>query len=151
MRYRLEVGQKYKYLGVGYDDPDVETVVTVVMVESGYVTYEPGFYGATGDWPEEDFTSDFELVEEDTVEEGAVVTDDAVNHPAHYNSDPSGVECIQIARHRNFNIGNAFKYIWRAGLKVEEGKQDLDKEIEDLDKAIFCLQDEKKRLKGEYL
>ena len=36
---------------------------------------------------------------------------DQVNHPRHYTSDPSGVECIQITRHRNFNIGNAFKYL----------------------------------------
>ena len=47
------------------------------------------------------------------------ITVDQVNHPRHYTSDPSGVECIQITRHRNFNIGNAFKYLWRAGLKDE--------------------------------
>ncbi len=28
---------------------------------------------------------------------------DQVNHPTHYTTDPSGVECIQITRHRNFN------------------------------------------------
>ena len=44
---------------------------------------------------------------------------DNVNHPAHYTSDPSGVECIQITRHRNFNVGNAIKYLWRAGLKED--------------------------------
>ena len=42
---------------------------------------------------------------------------DSVNHPAHYNSHPSGIECIEIARHHNFNIGNSIKYLWRAGLK----------------------------------
>ena len=42
---------------------------------------------------------------------------DQVNHPRHYTSDASGVECIEITRHRNFNIGNAFKYLWRAGIK----------------------------------
>ena len=65
---------------------------------------------------------------------------DQVNHPEHYTSDPSGVECIQITRHRNFNIGNAFKYLWRAGLKDES------KHIEDLKKAIFYIQDEINRL-----
>ena len=58
------------------------------------------------------------------------ITVDQVNHPMHYISDPSGVECIQITRHRNFNIGNAFKYIWRAGLKDEinrlEGKYNVN-------------------------
>ena len=32
---------------------------------------------------------------------------DNVNHPKHYTSDPSGIECIDITRHRNFNVGNA--------------------------------------------
>jgi hypothetical protein len=41
---------------------------------------------------------------------------DAVN-PAHYRSHPSGVECIQITEHMNFNLGNATKYIWRSSLK----------------------------------
>jgi Protein of unknwon function (DUF3310) len=67
---------------------------------------------------------------------------DVVNHPPHYTSDPSGVECIEITRHRNFNIGNAIKYLWRAGLK------DSNKDIEDLKKAIFYINDEIKRLES---
>ena len=69
---------------------------------------------------------------------------DQVNHPTHYTSDPSGVEAIEITRHRNFNIGNAFKYLWRAGLKNQ------DTQIEDLKKAIFYIQDEINRLEGKY-
>jgi len=64
----------------------------------------------------------------------------AVNHPPHYTSDPSGVECIQITRHRNFNVGNAIKYLWRAGLK------DDAKQIEDLRKAVWYINDEIARL-----
>jgi len=45
---------------------------------------------------------------------------DEINHPAHYNQHPSGVECITIVEHFNFNIGNAIKYLWRAGLKEDE-------------------------------
>ena len=71
---------------------------------------------------------------------------DSVNHPAHYNSHPSGIECIEIARHHNFNIGNAIKYLWRAGLKSEEGMEDTDKQIEDLNKAIWYIKDEIKRI-----
>ena len=52
---------------------------------------------------------------------------DNVNHPEYYISDPSGIECIQITRHRNFNIGNAIKYLWRAGLKQEPSKDIVDK------------------------
>ena len=59
---------------------------------------------------------------------------DLVNHPPHYKNHPSGVECIEITRHMNFNLGNAVKYIWRAGLKGDA--------IEDLKKAVFYLQDE---------
>jgi len=65
---------------------------------------------------------------------------DNVNHPKHFTSDPSGIECIQITRHRNFNIGNAIKYLWRAGLKDET------KHIEDLRKAVWYIEDEIKRL-----
>ena len=71
---------------------------------------------------------------------------DSVNHPAHYNSHPSGIECIEIARHHNFNIGNTIKYLWRAGLKSEEGMEDNDKQIEDLNKAIWYIKDEIKRI-----
>lgn len=72
---------------------------------------------------------------------------DSVNHPAHYNSHPSGIECIEIARHHNFNIGNAIKYLWRAGLKSEEGMEDADKQVEDLNKAIWYINDEIKRIR----
>lgn len=67
---------------------------------------------------------------------------DPVNHPAHYTSDPSGVECITITRHRNFNIGNAFKYLWRAGLKDEATT------VEDLRKAVFYIEDEIRRIQS---
>lgn len=67
--------------------------------------------------------------------------DNRVNHPAYYK-DPSGIECIDVARHRDFNIGNALKYLWRAGFKHEEGVSDVDKQIEDLKKAVFYINDE---------
>lgn len=73
-------------------------------------------------------------------------TNDAVNHPKHYNSDPSGIECITITRHRNFCVGNAMKYLWRAGLKDEPGNQ--NKHIEDLKKSIWYINDEIERLKS---
>jgi len=73
---------------------------------------------------------------------GGTMSDDNVNHPAHYTQHPSGIECIEITRHMGFNLGNAMKYIWRADLKA--------KAIEDLEKAIFYIQDEiEKMKKGE--
>lgn len=59
---------------------------------------------------------------------------DVVNHPPHYTNHPSGVECLTITRHMGFNLGNAFKYIWRADLKGNA--------IEDLEKAAFYINDE---------
>lgn len=56
---------------------------------------------------------------------------DAVNHPKHYTSHPSGVECIDITEHMTFCLGNAIKYIWRADEK--------ENAIEDLQKAVFYL------------
>lgn len=61
---------------------------------------------------------------------------DPVNHPAHYTSHPSGVECITITRHMGFNLGNVVKYLWRAGLK------DRAPTLEDLKKARWYLNDE---------
>jgi hypothetical protein len=75
---------------------------------------------------------------------------DMVNHPNHYTSDPSGVEAIEITRHRNFNVGNAIKYLWRAGLKEDPGKDALEKQVEDLRKAVFYINDEIARLTGEF-
>ena len=63
---------------------------------------------------------------------------DNVNHPKHYTSHPSGVECIEITEHMNFNLGNATKYVWRASLK--------GKEVEDLKKAIWYLEREIARI-----
>lgn len=63
---------------------------------------------------------------------------DAVEHPRHYTEHPSGVECIQITEHMNFCLGNALKYIWRAGLKANT--------IEDLRKARWYLDREITRL-----
>lgn len=72
----------------------------------------------------------------------------SVNHPSHYNSHPSGIECIEVARHYNFNIGNAIKYLWRQGLK-NNGSDAKEKAIEDLEKAKWYIQDEIDRLKTE--
>lgn len=71
---------------------------------------------------------------------------DNVNHPKWYTSHPSGIECIKITRHYCFSIGNAIKYLWRAGLKKDAGLEDRQKEIEDLKKAIWYINDRIKQL-----
>lgn len=69
-----------------------------------------------------------------------------VKHPKHYNSHPSGVECITIAQHHTFNTGNAIKYLWRAGLKVPVGKNETEAAIKDLQKAKEYIEFEIRRL-----
>ncbi|MBM4570336.1 DUF3310 domain-containing protein [Rhodococcus hoagii] len=66
---------------------------------------------------------------------------DAVNHPGHYTSHPSRVECIQVTEHMSFCLGNAIKYIWRADLKGNA--------IEDLQKARWYVDREIARLGGD--
>ena len=73
---------------------------------------------------------------------------DPVNQPSHYTSHPSGIECIQVTEHMNFCIGNAIKYMWRAGLKSEEGLMQSDKTIEDLEKAIWYISREIQRIES---
>lgn len=64
---------------------------------------------------------------------------DNVNHPKHYNSHPSGVECITITEHMSFNLGNAIKYLWRADSKGQA--------MDDLRKAKWYIEREiQKRL-----
>lgn len=65
---------------------------------------------------------------------------DNVHHPPHYNRVP-GIECIQVVRHFNFNVGNAIKYAWRAGHKGDA--------VEDYRKAIWYLEDEIQRIQAQ--
>ena len=69
-------------------------------------------------------------------------SEDPVNHPKHYTNHPSGVACIQITRHMNFNLGNVFKYIWRSDIKHQAP-------VEDLKKARWYLNDEISRLEKD--
>lgn len=72
---------------------------------------------------------------------------DMVNHPPHYTSSPARcecgkpIECIQITRHQNFNIGNAMKYLWRCEMKGDP--------TQNLEKAVWYLLDEIDRRAGK--
>lgn len=65
-----------------------------------------------------------------------------VNHPEHYNWHPAGLECIDVVEEFSFNVGNAIKYLWRAGLKPGAVAR------EDLAKAQWYIEREIKRLGG---
>lgn len=66
----------------------------------------------------------------------------SVNHPAHYGGADNIYETIKVidAWNLNFNLGNAVKYISRAG------KKDKTKTVEDLKKAVFYLEYEINKL-----
>jgi Protein of unknwon function (DUF3310) len=69
--------------------------------------------------------------------------DEQVDHPAHYNAHPSGVEAITITEWFSFNLGNAIKYAWRAGLKPGTDA------ITDLEKCRWYLDREIARLRKQ--
>ena len=72
---------------------------------------------------------------------------DSVNHPSHYCGFSNGAEVIDISENLSFNLGNVVKYCSRSGKKHEEGMDDRDKAIEDLEKARYYLDREISRLK----
>ncbi len=61
-----------------------------------------------------------------------------IDHPKHYNCSPSGIECIDVVEWLPFNVGNAIKYLWRAGQK--------DQNDDDYRKAIWYIQRELERI-----
>lgn len=69
-------------------------------------------------------------------------SNDMVNNPSHYTSGKFEVIDIIHDQDLNFNLGNAVKYICRAG------KKDPTKYEEDLEKAIWYLKDEVQRNKN---
>ncbi len=68
------------------------------------------------------------------------IPEDPIN-PSHYRKHPSGIECIEVTRHMNFNVGNAIKYLWRY--------MDKGDPVENLKKAQWYLDDEIRRLGGK--
>jgi len=66
-----------------------------------------------------------------------------VNHPTHYGGEENPYEAIKVidAWELGFSLGNAVKYISRTGKKNKE------KEIEDLEKAVWYIQHHIKTLK----
>lgn len=60
---------------------------------------------------------------------------DVVQKPKHYNTDPSGFECIELVEHLGFNCGNAVKYVWR---------KDEKNGLEDVKKSLWYVEREMK-------
>lgn len=89
--------------------------------------------------------------------------EDNVNHPSHYNTNNPiirvrckcgeiievSIECIDVIRNMPTWKGSAIKYLWREGLKKDTSLSDTKKEIEDLKKAIFYINDKIEMLENE--
>ena len=89
--------------------------------------------------PEAEQESDYRIAESLGVSYAvAEAQHDAVNHPSHYTTHPSGIECIQVTEHMGFCLGNAIKYVWRAGEKGDA--------VEDLRKAVWYINREIERI-----
>lgn len=71
-----------------------------------------------------------------------------VEHPNYYQL-PNGIECLDVVRHFDFNIGNVIKYCWRCGRKTEQGLTNKEKELEDLLKARVYLNDKINMLEND--
>ena len=82
-----------------------------------------------------EFLESFERVDDSKRLHKSTPRSDAINHPEHYISHPSGIECIEVTRHMSFNAGNVIKYLWRNGLK------DGEPSLKDLKKAAWYLND----------
>ena len=82
-----------------------------------------------------EFLESFERVDDSKRLHRSTPRSDAINHPEHYISHPSGIECIEVTRHMSFNAGNVIKYLWRNGLK------DGEPSLKDLKKAAWYLND----------
>jgi len=69
---------------------------------------------------------------------------DQINNPSHYTKHKSGIECIQITEHMNFNLGNVVKYCWRSELKHADQILDLKKARWYINREIMRRENEKK-------
>ena len=71
--------------------------------------------------------------EQKTEQEKAITGNDPVNHPSHYTAGK--IEVIDFLEDQKFpyHLGNAVKYICRAG------KKNPEKTVEDLQKAVWYL------------
>lgn len=68
-------------------------------------------------------------------------TTDVINHPDHYTDGKIEVIDFIEDKQLNFNRGNVVKYVSRAGKKSPE------KEIEDLEKALWYIKRELSTMK----
>lgn len=144
-----KIGQRFECIKSVYDGkfPLYEEGKIYTCAKDGCLTDSLG--DISHEWTDSlKFREHFQYADKDLfVEEKK----DKVNHPSHYTwlKDKCGIEVIDITRHLDFCTGNAVKYLLRAGHKEEAGYSEIQKEIEDLEKAIWYIKDRIKQLKDD--
>ena len=125
------------------------------IIDKMYSNHDCGGYGLyTTKRPSGEYEIDSNEVEycynilRDSGYEFAVLPEDNsmsnnVDHPSHYNAGK--IEAIDFIEDQqlNFSRGSALKYLVRAG------KKDPEKEIEDLEKAVWYIEREIERVRKE--
>jgi hypothetical protein len=115
----------------------VGAVVTVSFAGEDWVEYEYKLHGHTDGWVANLDAVELVRAEEITdplVKEGEKTPgDDPVNHPPHYTFGKYEVLDVIEDWGVNYHLGNAIKYLARAGRK------DPAKERQDLEKAVFYI------------
>lgn len=139
-RYVASVDGEERYELVNTGTPQTPHWVSKAMRQGNLTSvplYRGGYFRAARNAAEDHWKAQNSNVIPLTKPESTFIGNDPVNHPSHYTSHPSGVECITVTEHMGFNLGNAVKYIWRADLK--------DNAIQDLEKAAFYVNREIER------
>lgn len=136
---KFKVGDKVRIISDSSLNSDYEkyigTIQEIVAIVAGDGVPEYYLKGLEGKYSTVDrmyyLESELELVEDNN----------AVNHPVHYQGKIEVIDFIED-HNLNFNRGNAVKYISRAG------KKDINKYVEDLEKAVWYLKHEIERVKN---
>jgi hypothetical protein len=108
--YLIDAVQQSREDAKELHDNNNESEALIVDTEEG-----PAY--TVGDQPltfEEEAKFVDKIRDADTIHIGEQETGyDVVKKARHYNVHPSGIECIELAEKLSFNIGNAFKYVFR--------------------------------------
>lgn len=141
---KLKIGDKIVYYPTGEvtnNNALIDNWVYVITdISEKVFTIRAYFYSQPISIPKESILKNFNINSKELIH-ATMEHNNKVEHPKYYNQHPSGVECIDIVRYYNFDVGNVIKYLWRAGLKTEEGYTNKQKELEDCKKALFYLKD----------
>lgn len=141
--YPFTIGKRYQIIVI---DKSEKLIPYLIRDDSGALC------GYTEEFISAHFMPLHPLFDSNEVEQ-VEVKGDAVNHPSHYTwlKEKCGIEVIDITRHMDFCLGNAVKYILRAGRKPiqSENKSDFYAgTIQDLKKAVWYLNDKIKQLES---